>query len=62
MHATLQHYETKNSSTFFVLYLMIHAKSRGEPINKVGAREILYNFVSMSQVQISTVGEIQGKE
>jgi hypothetical protein len=36
--ATLQHCETKkNSSTLSVLYLMIQAESRGEPIDKVGA-------------------------
>jgi hypothetical protein len=41
---------------------MIQAESRGEPIDKVGAWQILYNFVLMSQVQIGTVWEIRGKE
>jgi hypothetical protein len=41
---------------------MIQAESQGEPIDKIGAREILYNFILMSQVQIGMVGEIQGEE
>jgi GTP cyclohydrolase FolE2 len=48
--ATLQHYETKNNSTLSVLYLLMQAEYRGVPIDKVWAWEILYNFVSMSQV------------
>jgi hypothetical protein len=41
---------------------MIYAESRGEPIDKVGVLQFFYNFVLMSQVQIGTVCEIQGKE